>query len=60
MKTAGVFGCRFDAKQQPTAYGAATLDEKHDELVLVGVSNWLAAPAPPRRSSGGRSRRSTA
>ena len=39
VKTAGVFGCRFDAKQQPTACGAATLDEKHDELVLVGVSD---------------------
>jgi len=35
VKAAGVYGCRFDAKQQPTACGVATLDEKHDELTVV-------------------------
>lgn len=38
-KAAGVYGCRFDAKQQPTACGVATIDEKHDEITIVMVSN---------------------
>ena len=38
-KAAGVYGCKFDAKQQPTACGVATLDEKNDALTIVTVSN---------------------
>jgi hypothetical protein len=38
-KAAGLYGCKFDAKQQPTACGVATLDEKNDELTVVTVSD---------------------
>ncbi|HXJ35492.1 MAG TPA: hypothetical protein VMS22_15775 [Candidatus Eisenbacteria bacterium] len=37
-KAAGIYGCRFDAKQQATACGVATLDEKNDDLTIVTVS----------------------
>jgi hypothetical protein len=36
-KMEGIYGCRFDAKGNPTLCGAATLDAKHDDLVLATV-----------------------
>ena len=38
-KAAGLYGCAFDAKGQATACGIATLDEKHDDLVVVTATN---------------------
>jgi hypothetical protein len=38
-KAAASFGCRFDAKGVETACGAATIDDKNDELVVVTASN---------------------
>jgi hypothetical protein len=38
-KKAGIYGCKFDAKQQATACGIATLDEKNDEISVVTVSD---------------------
>ena len=35
VKEAGSFGCRFDAKGNATACGAAVLDEKNDELTIA-------------------------
>jgi hypothetical protein len=32
-------GTNIDAKQQPTACGVATLDEKHDELIVVTAAH---------------------
>ncbi|MGH7380800.1 MAG: hypothetical protein ACREKR_01025 [Candidatus Methylomirabilales bacterium] len=37
-QAAAVFGCRFDAKGNPTACGAATIDAKNDDIVIVSVS----------------------
>jgi len=37
-KAAGVYGCKFDAKGNPTACGLATLDEKNDDLLVVTTS----------------------
>lgn len=36
-RAAGVFGCRFDAKGNWTACGAATIDAKNDDIVIVSV-----------------------
>jgi len=36
-QVAGLFGCKFDATGTETACGIATLDEKHDDLVIVGA-----------------------
>jgi hypothetical protein len=38
VKAAGLYGCRFDAKGNPTACGVVTLDEKNDDLTIVTVS----------------------
>ncbi len=35
---AGLYGCRFDASGSATACGAATVDDKNDDLVVVAVS----------------------
>jgi short-subunit dehydrogenase len=35
---AGLFGDEFVTKQEPTACGMATLDEKNDDLVVVTES----------------------
>jgi hypothetical protein len=37
-QAAGEFGCRFDAKGNPTACGAVTIDAKNDDIVIVTVS----------------------
>lgn len=37
-QVAGLWGCKFDAKGNETACGAAVLDEKTDELTIVTVS----------------------
>lgn len=37
-QAAGVFGCRFDAKGNPTACGAVEIDAKNDDIVIVSVS----------------------
>jgi hypothetical protein len=37
-QTAGLFGCKFDAKGKATACGAAKIDEKNDDIVVVAVS----------------------
>jgi hypothetical protein len=37
-KAAGLFGDEFATKQEPTACGMATLDEKNDDLVVVTES----------------------
>jgi hypothetical protein len=38
-KTAGAYGCKFDAKGNPTACGVAVVDEKNDDLVIATASN---------------------
>ena len=38
-KAAGAYGCKFDAKGNETACGAAVLDEKNDELVIATASD---------------------
>jgi hypothetical protein len=38
-KTAGAYGCKFDAKGNVTACGVAVVDEKNDELVVSEVSS---------------------
>jgi hypothetical protein len=37
-QTAGLWGCKFDAKGNETACGVATIDEKNDELIIATVS----------------------
>ena len=37
-KVAGTYGCKFDAKGNVTACGAAVADEKNDELVIATAS----------------------
>jgi hypothetical protein len=31
---AGVYGCKFDAKGNPTACGVAIVDDKNDDIVI--------------------------
>jgi hypothetical protein len=38
-KVAGTYGCKFDAKGNVTACGAAIADEKNDELVIATASD---------------------
>ena len=38
-KTAGAYGCKFDAKGNVTACGAAVVDDKNDELLVSEVSS---------------------
>ena len=38
-KAAGAYGCKFDAKGNETACGAAVLDEKNDDLVIATASD---------------------
>lgn len=35
VQAAATWGCKFDATGTPTVCGVATLDEKHDDLVIV-------------------------
>lgn len=37
-KAAGLYGCRLDAKSNPTACGVVTIDEKNDDIAIVTVS----------------------
>jgi hypothetical protein len=37
-QTAGLWGCKFDAKGTETACGVATIDEKNDDLIIAVVS----------------------
>ena len=37
-QTAGLWGCKFDAKGNETACGVATIDEKNDDLIIAVVS----------------------
>ena len=37
-KAAGLWGCKVDAKGNPTACGVATLDAKTDDLIIVTAS----------------------
>lgn len=32
---AGIYGCRFDQNGQPTAFAAATIDERNDDIVIA-------------------------
>jgi hypothetical protein len=36
-QTAGLFGCKFDAKGVETACGMATIDEKTGDVVIVAA-----------------------
>jgi hypothetical protein len=38
VKAAGIYGCRFDAKGNPTACGLVTIDEKNDDIVIATVA----------------------
>jgi hypothetical protein len=38
VKAAGTYGCKFDAKGNVTACGAAVVDEKNDDIVVTAVS----------------------
>jgi len=37
-QAADLFGCRFDAQGNPTACGAALIDAKNDDIVIISVS----------------------
>ena len=37
-QSAGLFGCKFDAKGNATACGAVKIDEKNDDIIIAAVS----------------------